>query len=110
MTDVSFANRLRKNLAVRRKWAAREDLTAYRVYDQDIPEYRYTVDVYADHAYVVEFRRHGAGAEQREQVLAAVSEVLTVPPERIHTRTRERMPWGRAQYEKLAATGARLEV
>ncbi|MEW5854750.1 MAG: class I SAM-dependent methyltransferase [Myxococcota bacterium] len=110
MADTAFLNRLKKNVAHRRKWAAKYDLTAYRVYDQDIPEYRYTVDAYADHAYVVEFRRHGVGEEQRQEVLVAVQEVMGIPPERIHTKTRERMPWGRAQYEKLASSGQRLEV
>jgi len=108
--DSTFLNRLRKNVAHRDKWAARQRLTAYRVYDQDIPDYRFSVDRYADHALVVEYRRRGTGDEQRAAVLAAVQDVMAVTPENIHTRTREPKPWGQTQYEKLDNTGARLEV
>src|SRR5512137_868289 len=41
-----FANRLRKNLRHVGKWARREGVTCYRVYDADLPEYALAVDVY----------------------------------------------------------------
>jgi 23S rRNA G2069 N7-methylase RlmK/C1962 C5-methylase RlmI len=33
-----FANRVRKNATHLRKWARREGVTCWRVYDRDIPE------------------------------------------------------------------------
>lgn len=41
-----FAARLRKNARARRKWARREDVSCYRVYDADLPDYAVTVDLY----------------------------------------------------------------
>lgn len=110
MAGSAFINRLRKNLAHRRKWAARAGLTAFRVYDQDIPEYRFSVDCYPGHAYLVEWYRHGGEDAQRREVFDAVCEALELAPERVHTRTRAPKPWGQAQYQKLAATGQRVEV
>lgn len=40
-----FAGRLRKMAKQRRKWAAREGVFAYRVYDADLPDYAVAIDV-----------------------------------------------------------------
>ncbi|MDY3128891.1 MAG: bifunctional 23S rRNA (guanine(2069)-N(7))-methyltransferase RlmK/23S rRNA (guanine(2445)-N(2))-methyltransferase RlmL [Berryella intestinalis] len=44
--SIQFASRLRKVLKERRKWAAAEDVSCYRVYDADLPEYAVAIDVY----------------------------------------------------------------
>ena len=41
-----FAARLRKNAKERRKWASREGVGCYRVYDADLPDYAVAIDVY----------------------------------------------------------------
>ena len=41
-----FASRLRKVFKERRKWAKREGVTCYRVYDSDLPDYAVAIDVY----------------------------------------------------------------
>ncbi len=41
-----FASRLRKVFKERRKWATREGVTCYRVYDSDLPDYAVAIDVY----------------------------------------------------------------
>jgi 23S rRNA (guanine2445-N2)-methyltransferase / 23S rRNA (guanine2069-N7)-methyltransferase len=43
---VSFANRLKKNLKKLSKWARQNNITCYRVYDSDLPEYAAAVDIY----------------------------------------------------------------
>ena len=50
-----FANRLRKNLRHLGKWARREGVTCYRVYDADLPEYAVAVDLYEAWAHVQEY-------------------------------------------------------
>jgi 23S rRNA (guanine2445-N2)-methyltransferase / 23S rRNA (guanine2069-N7)-methyltransferase len=45
-----FENRLRKNLKHLRRWAIREDVHCYRLYDADLPEYAVAVDLYEDWA------------------------------------------------------------
>ena len=41
-----FAARLAKRAKQQRKWAARNDVHAYRVYDADLPDYNMAIDVY----------------------------------------------------------------
>ena len=45
-TSDQFAARLRKNARLRRKWASREDVTCYRVYDADLPDYAVSIDLF----------------------------------------------------------------
>ena len=39
-----LGNRIRKNFKHRRKWARRQDISCFRVYDHDIPEFPLSVD------------------------------------------------------------------
>ncbi|HIR41928.1 MAG TPA: class I SAM-dependent methyltransferase [Candidatus Aphodovivens avicola] len=41
-----FAARLRKNFKERRKWAARNEISCYRIYDADLPDFSVAIDVY----------------------------------------------------------------
>ncbi|WP_434382327.1 class I SAM-dependent methyltransferase [Melittangium boletus] len=110
-----FDNRLRKNARHFRKWARARGLTAFRVYDRDIPEYPFAVDVYGEHVHLVEYPRRralkGGGLEaQRAEVLATVSAVLEVPEARIHVKTHLPQPWGRAQYGRVGEGSEKLVV
>ncbi len=72
-----FENRLRKNLAHRKKWAQREKVFCYRVYDADLPEYAVAVDFYDGAVHVQEYQApktvNQAHAEAR---LRAVQEIV----------------------------------
>ena len=67
-----FASRLRKMGRERAKWARRNGVSCYRVYDEDIPEFRLSVDVYREagrhddrcHALVREHRRPRSLSEE----------------------------------------------
>ncbi len=41
-----FAARLRKVTRLRARWAKREDVSCYRVYDADLPDYALTIDLF----------------------------------------------------------------
>jgi 23S rRNA (guanine2445-N2)-methyltransferase / 23S rRNA (guanine2069-N7)-methyltransferase len=109
-----FANRLRKNHATRRKWATRQGIDAYRLYDADLPEYAFAVDVYADYVVVQEYMPpatiDASKAEARRQAaLAVIPHVLALPP--AHVIMKQRKPQkGLQQYEKLAQQQHRLIV
>ncbi len=45
-TSSQFAARLVKVAKQRRKWAAREDVSCYRVYDADLPDYNVSIDLF----------------------------------------------------------------
>lgn len=111
----AFANRLRKNLRHLSRWARREGVESFRVYDRDLPEYALAVDLYAGRwVHVQEYAPPKSVPAERaferlEHALALIPEALEVAPEDIFVKTRQRQK-GEGQYEKLAATGAFHEV
>ena len=103
-----FANRLRKNVARLEAWAKREDVACFRVYDADMPEYAFAIDLYGNDerwACVQEYAAPATVAQdaargRRDEALAVLPEVLGLPTERIVLRTRRRQRGGE-QYEKV---------
>jgi 23S rRNA (guanine2445-N2)-methyltransferase / 23S rRNA (guanine2069-N7)-methyltransferase len=117
-----FGNRLRKNLKALSRWARREAVSCYRIYDADMPEYAFAIDLYqADPQgsagrwlYVQEYAppatvdRAGARA-RREEALAMIPEVTGLPMDAIYWRTR-RPQKGSRQYEALDDSRERVVV
>jgi 23S rRNA (guanine2445-N2)-methyltransferase / 23S rRNA (guanine2069-N7)-methyltransferase len=113
-----FANRLRKNLKNLSAWTQREHIHCYRVYDADMPEYAFAIDLYGDGierwAYVQEYAPPAtiepqAARARRQQALSVIPEVLDLPSDRIHLRVRQQQS-GLSQYEKLEGTREFHEV
>jgi 23S rRNA (guanine2445-N2)-methyltransferase / 23S rRNA (guanine2069-N7)-methyltransferase len=112
-----FANRLRKNLQRLDAWAEREHIDCFRVYDADMPEYAFAIDLYgraSRHAYVQEYAPpktvpQESARERRREVLAVLPEVLALPIAQIHSRVRKPQK-GSEQYEKQAAVAERHVV
>jgi 23S rRNA (guanine2445-N2)-methyltransferase / 23S rRNA (guanine2069-N7)-methyltransferase len=116
-----FANRLKKNLRELAAWARRESVACYRLYDADMPEYAFAIDLYRSNPgpeatawlYVQEYAPPATvdrdrSRARREEALAVLSEVTGVPEPMIYLRTR-RPQKGKAQYDKFAMVG-RFEV
>src|SRR5262245_48409275 len=110
----AFADRLRKNARHLGRWAQRAGVTAWRVYDRDIPEYPFVVERYGPAVHLVEYprraQRASGGHPERAAVLDAVVEVLGVDPPLVFTKTHVPQPWGRPRYARLADAGAEFEV
>ena len=109
-----FANRLRKNLKKFSKWAQREGIDGYRLYDADLPEYAVAVDLYGDEVHLQEYRAPSTidpdkAAERIRDVLAALPRVLQLSPDQIHLKVRQQQK-GTDQYEKQARRGILKEV
>lgn len=106
-----LANRVRKNARHLGKWAKRERVTCWRVYDRDIPELPITVDTY-EGALVVNDYRHGEPEERGggqawlDEAVAAVTEALGATE--VFVKQRERLVGRREghQYERLGDGGA----
>jgi 23S rRNA (guanine2445-N2)-methyltransferase / 23S rRNA (guanine2069-N7)-methyltransferase len=104
-----FANRLRKNLKKLGTWAKRHDITCYRLYDADMPEYAVAIDLYQGAqrwVHVQEYQApkeiEAAKAEARlQEALSAIPQVLEISSEQLFLKVRRRQK-GAAQYEKLA--------
>lgn len=101
-----LANRVRKNLRHLGKWARREAVTCWRVYDRDIPELPITVDTYEGALVINDYR-----AFERDDdawLDAAVAAVQTALPGEVFVKRRERFAHrGPAQqYERQDDRGA----
>ena len=112
-----FANRLRKNLKVFDAWAERERIECFRVYDADMPEYAFAIDLYGRegrHVYVQEYAppktvNEESARERRREALAVLPEVLSVPIQHVHSRVRKPQK-GSGQYEKRESVAERHVV
>ncbi len=109
----ALVNRLSKNLRHLRRWAQRERVGAFRIYDADLPEYAVAVDVYdgddGRYAHVAEYAPPDKIAPRkaearRRATLVAVSEALALPAERIVLKIRRRRRSG-SQYERQGDAG-----
>lgn len=96
-----LANRILKNHRQFGKWARREDIEAYRLYDRDMPEFPLIIDRYRDwlHIQVLEKRRPLAAAEVTA-IRARLAELLEIPPPQLVVKYRRRQR-GLEQYERL---------
>ena len=107
-----FANRLRKNLEVLGRWARREQVSCWRAYDADMPEYSFAIDIYGDggaarYACVQEYAAPPTVQEEkvrsrRADAVSVLPEVLGFEGDHIWFRTRRRNK-GTDQYNKLAS-------
>lgn len=109
-----FANRLRKNLKKYQKWAKREGIDCYRLYDADLPEYAVAVDLYADEVHLQEYRAPKdidpqKAIQRLQEVQDALPQVLDISPDKIHLKVRQQQK-GINQYEKQARRGLLKEV
>ena len=101
-----FRNRLIKMIRHVAKLAKRQSVSCYRVYDHDLPEFPFCIELYEDKVYLAEYkRRHGMTDEEHiawlESCLPVITEVLCIPDERIFFRQRQRKAGRYGQYEKL---------
>jgi 23S rRNA (cytosine1962-C5)-methyltransferase len=110
MSDINvFINRLRKNVRHWSKWARRQGIACYRIYDRDIPEFPVAVDIYEQRVHLQEIETGWQQEEEEHQrwadgIRQAVSEVLELPLDAISFKIRARQR-GQAQYEKTGARG-----
>lgn len=106
LPSPGFANRLRKMARHYGKWARRQELDAYRIYDADLHEDPLTVDRYGEQLYVALYERRGSAADEdaADRKLAyrdVITETLGVPRDRVFFKLR-RQQRGSEQYEKLS--------
>jgi len=111
-----FINRLTKVNRHISKWAKRNDIMCYRIYDLDIPEYPFCIDRYGDYLHVAEYAsKHKFIDDDHHQytmnnALFAISTALQTPLEQIFLKERRKITDRTEQYEKLDTSAHRLVV
>ena len=122
------ANRIRKNLDKLARWRQQEQITCFRAYDADIPEYACAVDVYTTiegetWLHVQEYAApasipDGTTRKRLSDLLLAVREVFQLPRERVAVKTRSTGKGGskyghfdhRGQFLMVEEGAARISV
>lgn len=102
-------NRVRKNARHLRKWARREDVHCFRVYDRDIPEVPVAVDWYDGDVVLYVYDRHADAPIDDawiDAMSAAAATALDVDTTHVYVKHRSRQR-GAQQYQRLAKTGHR---
>lgn len=114
-----FAARLAKVARLRRKWARREDVTCYRVYDADLPDYAVSIDLFEGSETPGRWLQVSEYAAPRDvdpelarrrlvDVLAIAPKVLDVDPRDVSLRVRTRARGGSQYSEEGSAADARM--
>lgn len=102
-----FRNRLTKVYRHISRQAKRQGITCYRVYDHDLPEFPFCIEVYENNIYLAEYkRRHHLSEEEHEQWLedciAIISEILELPADNVYIKQRQRKAGRLGQYQRVA--------
>lgn len=96
-------NRLSKNLKNLSKWRNQSNISCYRLYDADIPEYACAVDIYDNWAHIQEYAAPKSIPEHKTEqrildMMQALPRVLSIPPANLVLKQRRRQK-GRNQYQ-----------
>lgn len=101
-----FRNRLVKVYRHLSKQAKRLRVNCWRLYDNDLPEFPFCIELYGDCLYVAEYkRRHGMTEDEHEgwlsDCMGLLGEVLSVEKAKIFLKLRQRKPGRLGQYQRL---------
>lgn len=101
-----FQNRLQKVFKHKSKQAKRLGVSCWRVYDHDLPEFPFCIELYNDKVYLAEYlRRHGMEEEEHliwlEECIDMICNILNLPNENVYIKQRKRMHHRNQQYEKI---------
>jgi len=103
---TALQNRLRKNKKHLAKWLKRNGHSCYRLYDADLPNYAFAVDIYGDWAHVQEYAppkdipQHKA-KKRIQEMLQILPEIIDIPADHIVLKQRKQQK-GSAQYQAFA--------
>ena len=107
-------NRLKKNDSHLKKWAKKNHVTCYRIYDADLPEYAYAIDIYNDYAVLQEYAAPASvptyKAEKRSlEVIQVVPQALGLQPGHLIVKQRKQQK-GSEQYKKMGKSQKMMVV
>ncbi|HET9746620.1 MAG TPA: class I SAM-dependent methyltransferase [Chitinophagaceae bacterium] len=112
---LMFGNRLEKVYRHLGKQAKRSGVTCYRLYDHDLPEFPFCIEVYEEHLYVAEYkRRHGMSDAEHdewlEKSIEIICDVLKTKKDNVFLKLRQRKPGRLGQYQKTGGQRSELTV
>lgn len=105
---LMFENRLQKVFKHRYKLAQRQQISCFRVYDHDLPEFPLMIDLYGKQVYIAEYdRKHHMHDDEyhywMEETKGVVCKVLNVDVYNIYVKERKRKKDRTDQYRKTSS-------
>ena len=102
-----FSNRLRKNCQTLLPWAREKNITCFRVYDADLPDFNIAIDLYEQWIHVSEYAPSATvdaerARERFSQALAVIRHILSIPHSMLFIKSRQKQR-DKKQYQKRAA-------
>lgn len=109
-----FSNRLLKNIKKLEKWAKKESIECYRLYDSDLPEYNVAIDKYKQYIVIQEYAPPKTIPEEKARrrlldIVRATINVIGINANHVILKTRE-IKKGSNQYNKLAQAKQYLTI
>lgn len=104
--SLTLKNRILKNQKKLKSYLTKGGIEAYRLYNKDIPEYPYLIDIYGEHAVVYEQGKKLGDEDQEKRIShqndieAVLTEIFAIPSSRQHFKIREKQK-GNEQYRVL---------
>lgn len=100
-----FENRLQKVYKHKSKLAKRQHISCYRIYDHDLPEFPFCIELYENRIYLAEYvRRHKMTEEEHvvwlEKCIEVIVKIIEVKDENVYIKQRKRKSNRHDQYEK----------
>jgi 23S rRNA (guanine2069-N7)-methyltransferase / 23S rRNA (guanine2445-N2)-methyltransferase len=101
---LMFINRLKKNYKHLKKWARKNRISCYRVYDADIPQYAVAIDKYDNWIHVQEYQApktidKNKAFQRINDVIDVVADILETEQEYVVLKVRKKQE-GSSQYQK----------
>jgi len=109
-----YVNRLKKNAKHIKKWAHKNSVSCYRVYDADIPQYAVAIDIYEDWVHIQEYEApktvdQAKAGKRLNDIIDVTAQVLGIAQEKVVLKVRKKQS-GRQQYTKQDNKGRMITV
>lgn len=110
-----LANRLRKNFNHFSRWTLREKVSCWRVYDRDVPELPFIVDIYGDRLHFAELERNHDHSPIEHKgymqlMVQTAASALNIPLEKVYFKKRKPQKSGTFQYSPTAEAKEFIQV
>jgi 23S rRNA (cytosine1962-C5)-methyltransferase len=112
---IMFSNRLEKVFRHISRLARRQNISCYRIYDYDLPEFPFCIELYDDKIYLAEYKKRFEMADKEhkewlDECLKIIVEIINISAKKIYLRRRQRKENRENQYEKLDDAGELFTV
>ena len=108
--NSDFENRLKKNLKNLRGMVLKEEISCYRLYNRDLPDYNMVVDIYGKDIHIQEYEAPAEinpeiAVSRRMHAVEAIQNLFDINKNNIFLKLRKRQKGKNSQYQKFDKPG-----